>query len=188
MRFFLAALALAAAACGQGDAITGNRAEQSRVDFAPPAAPIELTGRLVDSADVLDLAAEQLLTQRLAALEAQTSDQIVVVTVPTLGGRTIEQYSLDLADRWGVGNADLDNGVLLVVAPNERKVRIEVGLGLEGLLTDAEAAKIIQMMLPAFREAKLEDGIAIGVDAVDHLLRSDTRRPQPKQAEPREES
>ncbi len=186
MKFFLAALALAAAACGQGDANAGSQSAQPRVEFAPPLAPTELTGRVVDNAGILDAATEQSLTERLAELEDQTSDQMVVVTVPTLGGQTIEEYSLDLANRWGVGRADLDNGVLLVVAPNERKVRIEVGLGLEGLLTDDGAAKIIQMMLPAFRDARLKDGITIGVDAVSQVLGSNTRRPQPKRSAAKE--
>ena len=127
-----------------------------------------------------------MLTRKLAELEAQTSDQMVVVTVPSLAGETIEKYSLDLANRWQIGRADLNNGVLLVVAPNERNVRIEVGLGLEGLLTDADAAKILQLMFPSFRQGKLQDGVTVGVDAVDRVLRSDVRRPQPKPSETKE--
>jgi len=186
VKLLLAALALAAAACGQGDATAGNQAAQPRVEFAPPEAPIELTGRVVDNAEILDSATEQLLTQRLAALEARTSDQMVVVTVPTMAGRTIEDYARELANQWGIGQADLDNGVVLLVAPNERKVRIAVGFGLEGLLTDSQAARIVQLMLPSFREGKMQDGITAGVDAVDQLLRSDLHRPRPKQAETRE--
>lgn len=179
MKILLAALALAAAASGQGDA-ADNQASQPRVNFAPPKAPIKLTGRIVDEASLIDLATEQSLTQRLATLEAQTTDQLVVVTVPSLGGQTIEQVSLDLGNRWGLGRADVDNGVLLLVAPNERKVRIEVGLGLEGLLTDAKAADVIQLMLPELRAGRMQEGIVKGVNAVETILKSNIQRPQPK--------
>lgn len=135
---------------------------------------------MVDNADLLDGAAEQRLTDRLEQLEAQTSDQVVVVTVPTLEGLSIEKYSLDLANRWGIGRADVDNGVLLVVAPNERKVRIEVGLGLEGLLTDEKAAEIIQGVLPKFRAGQMQQGVLDSEAAIEAVLKSDIRRPQPK--------
>jgi uncharacterized protein len=180
MRFVLAALALAAAACGQSDATADKQAAQPRVEFAPTKAPIRLTGRVVDEAGLIDPATEQLLTQRLAALEAQTTDQVVVVTIPTLEGQTIEKVALDLGNRWGIGRADLDNGVLLLVAPNERKVRIEVGFGLEGLLSDEKAAAVVRSMLPEFRDHRMQDGILKGVDGIETILLSDKRRPQPK--------
>lgn len=135
---------------------------------------------MVDNADLLDGVAERALTDRLEQLEAQTSDQVVVVTVPTLGGLTIEKYSFDLANRWGIGRADVNNGVLLVVAPNERKVRIEVGLGLEGLLTDEKATEIIQSILPAFRAGQMQQGVLDGEAAIEAVLKSNIRRPQPK--------
>ena len=175
MKTLLAVLALAGAACTQQEA-----------DGSRPPGSIELTGRVVDQAGLIDTATEATLTQRLAALEARTSDQLVVVTVPTLAGQPIEKYSLNLANAWGVGDADLDNGVLLMVAPNERKVRIEVGLGLEGLLTDAKAAEVIELMLPHFREGGMQQGITTGIGAIDHLLSSDKRRPQLKQTEMRQ--
>ena len=182
MKIALAALVLAAAACGQGDADLGDKDSKPRVVFdAPP--PIKLTGRVVDNADILDAATELSLTQRLAQLEAQTRDQLVVVTVPTLGGQPINKYSLDLANRWGIGRADLDNGVLLLVAPNEHMVRIEVGLGLEGLLTDAKALEIIQGMVPEFRSGDLQKGIVSGEAEIEAVLKSDLRRPQPKPEE-----
>jgi len=180
MRFIFAALALAAAACGQSDAAADKQASQPRVESAPTKAPIKLTGRVVDEAGLIDPAMEQSLTQRLAALEAETTDQVVVVTIPTLEGQTIEEVALDLGNRWGVGRGDLDNGVLLLLAPNERKVRIEVGLGLEGLLSDEKAALVVRSMLPEFRDHKMQDGILKGVDGIETILLSDKRRPQPK--------
>ena len=137
-----------------------------------------LTGRVVDQADLIEPAGEATLTAKLAALEAETSDQVVVVTLPNLKGEPIDVTGLRLGNGWGIGRKDRDNGVLLLVAPNERKVRIEVGKGLEGLLTDARAAKIIQVMTPQLKANRLEAGIALGVDEIDKRLRSDHRRPQ----------
>ena len=168
MRTFLAAVALLVGACGQG----GDAAQNS--------AAIELTARVVDEANLIDPAAEQRLIGKLAGLEASTSDQLVVVTLKTLNNQPIEKAALELGNRWGIGREDVDNGVLLVVAPNERKVRIEVGLGLEGLLTDEKAAAIIQQMTPEFRAGRMQDGINVGVDQIEALLESDHRRPQPK--------
>lgn len=114
-------------------------------------------------------------------MERTTSDQLVVVTLPSLEGRPIETWGLELGNGWGVGQDKLDNGVLLIVAPNDRKVRIEVGYGLEGLLTDARAKDIIDaQLLPSFRENDLVGGIQKGVDAIIKVLESSRARPMPK--------
>jgi len=168
-RKILIAFALASATgCGSGP-VSARGGEQSL-----PA----LTGRVVDQADLIGPAGEATLVSKLAALESDTSDQLVIVTLPDLKGETVEETGLRLGKGWGIGRQDLDNGVLLVVAPKERKVRIEVGEGLEGLLTDARAADIIQRMLPQFKAGRYEDGIALGVNAITERLRSDRRRPQ----------
>jgi len=172
VKILLAALALAAASCGQGDV-----AAQSNVAVNSIAA-MPLTGRVVDRADMLDPAAEQLLASKSEALEKVTGDQLVIVTLPSLEGQTIEAVGLSLGRRWGVGQKDLDNGVLLLVAPNERKVRIEVGYGLEALLTDERAGAIIREQLPFFKEGRSADAIVLGVDRIDALLRSNAKRPQ----------
>ena len=126
-----------------------------------------LTGRVVDAAELLDPAAESALDARLAAHEEASTDQVVVVTVPSLGGRDIADYANRLGRAWGIGTAENDNGVLLVVAPNERDVRIEVGYGLEGALTDALSSTIIRReILPAFREDDYPRGIEAGTDAI----------------------
>jgi uncharacterized protein len=142
------------------------------------AGDIALTGRVVDQAGIILPADEQRLTQQLARLERETTDQVVIVTLPSLNGEAIEKVGLALGNGWGIGQADTDNGVLLLVAPHDRKVRIEVGLGLEGLLTDARAAKIIEMMLPSFRAGKPAEAIERGVGEISILLRSDLHRPQ----------
>jgi uncharacterized protein len=139
----------------------------------------ELTGRVVDNADLLAPEAEARLTARLAALEESTTDQLVAVTVPDLEGQAIEHFARRLGNRWGIGRKELDNGVLLVVAPGERMVRIEVGIGLEGLLTDERAKAIIDtMILPPFREARFPEGIEAGVAGIAEVLERDKRRPQ----------
>lgn len=133
-----------------------------------------LSGRVVDNGELISAAKEAELTARLEALERDTTDQLVVVTVADLQGYEIEEYGYRLGRAWGIGQAEMNNGVLLIVAPRERKVRIEVGYGLEPVLTDALSALIIQNeVLPAFREGYFERGIEQGVAAIDGQLRLD---------------
>ncbi|HEX4737003.1 MAG TPA: TPM domain-containing protein [Allosphingosinicella sp.] len=151
---------------------------------APAAAKVvlpALTGRVVDNAHVLSDRERARLAARLTALERRTSDQLVVVTLSSLGGAPIEAVGLRLGSGWGIGRAGLDNGVLLIVAPNDHKVRIEVGCGLEGLLTDARAASIIQeKLIPLLRQADYNDAAEVGVASIAAILESDLRRPQPR--------
>ena len=111
-----------------------------------------LTGRVVDDAQLLTPEQEQALTGKLATLEQQTGDQLVVVTLPSLQDQEIEDFGYQLGRHWGIGQKENDGGALLIVAPNERKVRIEVGYGLEGVLTDAYSSLIIRNdILPALQ-------------------------------------
>jgi uncharacterized protein len=138
----------------------------------------KLTGPIVDEADIISDLAERQLSDRLTNLERQTGDQLVVVTTPDLSGEPIEEFGLRLGNGWGIGQREQDNGVLLIVAPNDRKVRIEVGCGLEGLLTDAQAQSIIdKVLLPSLRVADYESAVEEGVAATIKLLLSDVRRP-----------
>lgn len=126
-----------------------------------------LTGRVVDAASLLPEDVQQQLEQQLEQHEQQTSNQVVVVTLPSLQGYAIDDYGYQLGRHWGIGQAERDNGVLLIVAPNEREVRIEVGYGLEGVLTDAGSHAIIEdVMLPQFRDNHYEAGILQGVNAI----------------------
>lgn len=128
----------------------------------PPA--LAFTGRVVDAASVLSSETETRLTTRLAALEQETGVQLVVATTPDLGGQTIDDYALALANGWGIGDARRDDGLLLLVAPKERKVRIEVGQGLESTVRDEEAATIIRdAILPSFRLGAFDEGVEAGV-------------------------
>jgi uncharacterized protein len=130
-----------------------------------------LTGRIVDEAGLLDAAKRTEIEAKLAALEEKTTDQLVVVTVRSLGGRTIEEYGYRLGRAWAIGQKDKNNGALLIVAPNERKVRIEVGYGLEGALPDAVTSLIIQnVILPGFKANDYPGGIASGVDEIIKVI------------------
>ena len=133
-----------------------------------------LTGRVVDEANILDAATRQSLTDKAAAVEAKSGDQIVVVTLKSLQGTSIEDYGYQLGRHWGIGEKTRNNGALLIVAPNERKVRIEVGYGLEGALTDAVTRLIIaNAILPRFRANDFAGGIVRGVDDIIQVVSGD---------------
>jgi uncharacterized protein len=126
-----------------------------------------LTGRVVDDAQLLSPATEAKLTDELAALEQKTGHQLVVATVPSLQGYEIEDYGYQLLRTWGIGRKGQDDGVILIVAPKERKVRIEVGYGLEPIMTDALSSLILQRtVLPAFKAGNYEQGVVDGTEAV----------------------
>ena len=126
-----------------------------------------LSGRVVDGAHVLSPATSQKLDEELAALEAQTGHQLVVATVPDLQGREIEDYGYQLGRAWQLGRKGVNDGVILLVAPKERKVRIEVGYGLEPVLTDALTSVILQrQVLPRFKQGQMEAGVVAGAAAI----------------------
>ena len=130
-----------------------------------------LSGRVVDNANLLSPTARASLTEKLASLEDKTGDQIVVATLPTLSGHDIETFANSLFRRWALGQKQMNNGVLLLIAPSERQVRIEVGYGLEGVLTDALSSTIISaIILPNFRQDNFEKGIVEGVAAIADVL------------------
>ncbi len=133
-----------------------------------------LTGRVVDVAEALTGGERAALAEKLAAHEEATADQVVVATVPSLEGVPIDAYANQLFRLWGLGRADRDNGVLVLVAPGERQMRIEVGYGLESVLTDALAGAIVHaVMLPHFRRGDVAAGLAAGTDAVLSILSGD---------------
>lgn len=141
--------------------------------WAAPVFPA-LTGRVVDEANILQPETLKTLTESLALLEQRTGAQLVVVTLPSLQGYDISDYGYQLGRTWGIGQKGTDNGALLIVAPAEKKVRIEVGYGLEGTLTDAVASLIIQRaILPAFKRGDFDAGITHGVTAIADALLQD---------------
>jgi uncharacterized protein len=126
-----------------------------------------LTGRVVDDAHILSPAATQKLDGELAGLEQQTGHQLAVVTVPDLQGSSIEDYGYQLGRAWQLGRKGVNDGAILLVAPKERKVRIEVGYGLEPVLTDALTSVILQeKVLPQFKQGHMEQGVVAGAEAV----------------------
>ncbi|WP_022681458.1 TPM domain-containing protein [Sphingobium bisphenolivorans] len=131
----------------------------------------KLTGRVVDGANLLSQAQEQALSDKLAALETQSGRQLVVATLPDLQGYDISDYGYRLLRAWGIGSKERNDGAILIVAPNERKVRIEVGYGLEGILTDALSSQIIRNSItPRFKAGDMAGGIDAGSDALITLL------------------
>jgi uncharacterized protein len=143
----------------------GALAQAAEPEFPP------LTGRVVDRAGLLSARDRAELDAALARFEEATGDQIVVATLDSLQGLPIEDYGYQLGRHWGIGRAGEDNGALLIVAPEERAVRIEVGYGLEGELTDALSRTIIEtQILPRFRQGDYPAGIKAGVAAMIRAL------------------
>lgn len=127
----------------------------------------KLTGRVVDEAHLLSPEQAGALDAKLAALETQSQRQMVVVTLPSLEGYEIEDYANRLFRAWGLGDKQRNDGLLLIVAPNERKVRIEPGYGLEGIITDALSSVIIQReVVPRFKAGDYAGGIAAATDQI----------------------
>src|SRR5215475_4978788 len=142
-----------------------------------------LAGRVVDDAHILSEQTRADLDQKLAGLEAKTSRQLVVVTLSPIQGYEISDYGYQLGRAWGIGQAKLNNGVLFIVAPNEHKVRIEVGYGLEPIHTDALSSVIIQTaVVPKFRTGDFNAGVEAGVDALIQQLSLDTSEAEKRAA------
>lgn len=138
-----------------------------------------LTGRVVDAAGVLDDATISSLTTQLQNYESMTTNQVMVVTLPDLKGYPIEDWGLALGRGWGIGRKGKDNGVILIVAPHDRQLRIEVGYGLEGVLPDATADRIIRNeIIPRFKAGDIPGGIAVGTNAILQAI-SGTYEPAP---------
>ncbi len=133
-----------------------------------------LTGRIVDDARILSADDRRELEATLKELEGRSSDQIVVYTAPSLQGYEIEDFGYRLGRAWKIGQQGTNNGIVLIVAPSERKVRIEVGRGLEPLMTDAMSSTIIQnTILPGFRRGDFPGGIKAGVRDIKDVLLGD---------------
>jgi uncharacterized protein len=138
--------------------------------FALVAVP-QLTGRVVDQTGTLSSGDIAQLTQTLADLERRKGSQIAVLIVPTTDGEAIEQFSLRVAEAWKIGRKKVDDGALLVIAKNDRHLRVEVGYGLEGALTDVTAKRIIdEVITPKFRSGDFAGGISAGINRMISLI------------------
>jgi len=143
-------------------------AANAKLTFPP------LTGRVVDDAGVLSSDTKERLTDILAQLEEKTGDQVVVATLKSLQGDEIADYGYQLGRTWGIGQKGKNNGAILIVVPSEHKVRIEVGYGLEGTLTDAESKLIIEnIIIPQFRAGNYDAGVEAGTVEIVRLVGGD---------------
>ncbi|HEY4491658.1 MAG TPA: TPM domain-containing protein, partial [Acidobacteriota bacterium] len=135
----------------------------------------QLRGRVNDLADILPSDRARLLEERLAAFEKETGHQIAVLTIPSLEGDPLEDFSIRVAESWKIGQKGFDNGAILLVAQKERKLRIEVGYGLEGVLPDAIANRIIrEVIVPRLRENDYAGGIEAGVNAILQVTKGES--------------
>jgi uncharacterized protein len=133
-----------------------------------------LAGRVIDQAGLLDDGFEGQLEERLRLLEEETGAQVAVLIVPSLEGDPLEDFSMRVVETWKLGRAGADDGVLILIARDERRMRIEVGYGLEPVLTDAEAGRIISRLLtPRFREGDFDGGVEAAVEAVSAAIRGE---------------
>ena len=139
-----------------------------------------LTGRVVDEANILSSQAERQLT---TLLQAKTKHQVVVVTLASLEEKSIEDYGYQLGRHWGIGEKGNDNGVLLIIAPNERQVRIEVGYGLESVLTDAVSSVILNNMTPDLTKNNYNQAALIGVQQILNVIKGETFSHAPQNKE-----
>jgi uncharacterized protein len=141
-----------------------------------------LTGRVVDTAELLEPAAEQRIAARLEALERTTGAQVVVLTVPTLDGNPVEDYALKVAETWKLGRKGVDDGVVFLIAREEHALRIEVGYGLESKLPDITCKRILdELVVPRFRDGDMAGGVDAGLDAIEKAIRGGDPLPPPKQ-------
>lgn len=139
--------------------------------FAFSATLPSLKGRVTDDANILGQNVETILTQKIKEIEKQNNVYLVVATVNSLDGDDIADYGVKLGRHWGIGEKGKDNGIVLLIAPNERKVNISTGYGIEGVLTDAIASNIIQdKILPEFKASDYEQGVLSGVDSINLVL------------------
>ncbi|MCI1278092.1 MAG: TPM domain-containing protein [Nitrospira sp.] len=144
-----------------------------------------LSGRIVDQAHVLPPAVVERLTADLAAHEAKTSNQVAVLIIPSLEGEPLFDFSHRVATGWKLGRKGSDNGVLLLVSIKDRHIRLEVGYGLEGMLTDARSAQIIRNeIVPRFRAGDVPAGVTAGVQAILHTIEGTYRAPEHPAATP----
>jgi uncharacterized protein len=143
------------------------------VDAAALEVP-RLNGHVNDYAAMLGTASERQLEAMLTEFEEKESTQIVVLTIPSLQGDSLEDFSLRVAEAWKIGQTKLDNGAILLIAKNDRKIRIEVGYGLEGRLTDLVAGRIIRNVIaPQFKSGRFDQGITDGVAAMIDAVRGE---------------
>ncbi len=143
----------------------------SNVSWSDDVAVPPLTGHVIDLTNTLSLEEHQMLSNKLAALETRKGSQLVVLIVPTTQPEDIAQFGIRLAERWKLGRNKVDDGIILIIAKDDRKLRIEVGYGLEGVIPDAIAKRITsEIITPKFKAGDFIGGINAGVDQIIKLI------------------
>ena len=136
----------------------------------------KLTNPIVDNASLISDGVELNLNQQLMDLSDSTGAQLAILTIPTLDGEVLESYSMKVVEDWKLGSAEKDTGVLLLIALEERSIRIEVGYGLEGVLTDTKCGLIIRNVIaPEFRNGNYSEGIVNAINNIVGLVKNDER-------------
>jgi uncharacterized protein len=167
--------------------IHSERSDEYQKDSIIPVP--NLTGRIVDLTNTLTYYQIQALSEKLEKLEREKGAQIVVLIIPTTGIESIEEYSIKVAEKWKIGREGIDDGVILLIAMNDRKIRLEIGYGLEGAIPDAVAKRIIDdIIVPEFKKENFYGGINKGVDAIINLIKGEElpllkENPHKKEAE-----
>jgi uncharacterized protein len=161
---------------------SGTRIAACALVLALPAKALEVPsapqGRVSDYANLLSPGAVARIDAKIAAHETQSSDQIAVAIFPSLDGESLEDFSIRLAEQWKIGSKEHDNGVILLVFVQDRQMRLEVGYGLEGRLTDALSSRILRSVLtPHFREGDFDGGVESAVDAIIEIIRGEYQAP-----------
>lgn len=134
--------------------------------FCKGVPPLALKGRVTDAANILAEEEERRLSERLARYEARTQHQMVVATTASLNGARVDNFGACLGNRWNVGRRDHDDGIVILVAPNERRLNISTGTGMEKTLTDDKALAIIHQMTPHFQQGDYAGGLSLGIEAI----------------------
>lgn len=160
------ASSLAILAVVGGCKVASEPAAAVETAFCEGVPQIALAGRVTDAADILTASEEAQLSERLARYEARTQHQMVVATTPSLHGVRVDNFGTCLGIRWGIGRAAEDDGIVILVAPNERQMRIATGSGMEKMLTDDKALAVIQRMMPQFEQGDYAEGLSVGVEAI----------------------
>lgn len=186
LRTLLGALALLVAACSPL-----SKAQPGDVETQGKAPAIALKGRVTDAAGLLGPQEREHLADMLQGFEQATSHQMVVVTVPSLNGQDVKTFTTELGNAWGIGRKGHDDGVLVLLAPNEREARIGVGYGLEETLPDDFCQQVMdELMVPRFQKGDWAKGVEAGVTALARRIGHDVQAlplPDPARAHPRAE-
>ena len=156
------AILLVAGGCKAAPELTAGR-ETAACDGVPELA---MAGRITDAADILTAEEEARLSERLARYEQRTKHQMVVATIPGLHGARIDNFGTCLGNRWGIGRKEQDDGILILIAPNDRQMRIATGTGMEKMLTDDAALAVVHQMTPHFKSLDYADGLSTGIEAI----------------------